>query len=223
MAAWRRGLLALLLHAAVLGSHSRGSPKQPRSSKRWLSFYNDCAWGLRSNETTVAESAEPGAPPQPPPPPAAGRAHHGFVGLPLIEGLCVQPSACSTPHACDRGMCWLDKLNTARRHNSSTMLILQTSGPVFCGRMGCKGCLYICPDDCAGYGGAHPELNYSDPDSFRGPGAGTCGLEWVRRTVRWAKPLVAAGQISGFMLGDELSGGMDADNCERARTLSLPT
>ena len=211
--AWRRaaGLLALTLHAAT---GSPPVPKEPRSSMRWLSFYNGCAWGLH-NTTTVAE---------PPPASAAGAGastgasaggrSHGFVGLPLIEGTCVRPSACSTPHACDRGMCWLDQLETTQRHNSSSMLLLETSGPVFCGRTGCAGCLYVCPDDCTGAGGPHPELNYSDASGFRGPGAGTCGLEWIRRTTRWAKPLVAAGHLSGFMLGDELSGGMNVGNCE---------
>ena len=208
-------LLALLLHV-VIGSPP--VPQHPRSLLRWLSFYNDCAWGLHSNATSVTATDGPPAAPLSTPGRVGAPSHRSdFVGLPLIEGTCVRPSACSNPHACDRGMCWLDQLETARRHNSSSMLLLQTSGPVFCGRTGCVGCLYVCPDDCTGYGGAHPELNFSDKSSFRGPGAGSCGLEWVRRTVRWARPLVATGQLSGFMLGDELSGGMDRGNCERDR------
>ena len=55
----------------------------------------------------------------------------------------------------------------------------------------------------------------SDPATSRGLGAGACGLEWVRRTLRWAKPLAATGKLSGIMLGDELSGGMNLGNCER--------
>lgn len=211
--------LLFSLHVVPSSSSEQLPFGVPRSSLRWLSFYNDCAWGLHaSRDETAAKVAS--APPLPSTSPTvrvsrASSRPGGFVGLPLIEGNCVRPSACSSsPHACDRGMCWLDKLETTRQHNSSAMLILQTSGPVFCGRSGCAGCLYICPDDCSGYGGAHPELNYSDKRSFRGPGAGSCGLEWVRRTVRWAKPLVEAGHLSGFMLGDELSGGMNVGNCE---------
>jgi hypothetical protein len=182
-------------------------PAKPRSSLRWLSFYNDCDWGqpnstlvvdderLMTMPAQVHDRATPSSP---------------FSSLPLVEGICVPRSASN------RGMCWLDKLQTLRKYNSSAMLILQTSGPVFCGKTGCVGCKYICPDDCDDPSLSPPRppayINWSSPTSARGAGAGTCGLEWVRRTLRWARPLVAGGLLPGFMLGDELSGGMDRGN-----------
>jgi hypothetical protein len=52
-------LLSLLLHV-VIGSPV---PQRPRSLLRWLSFYNDCAWGLHSNATSVTATDGPPAAP----------------------------------------------------------------------------------------------------------------------------------------------------------------
>jgi hypothetical protein len=145
-----RTMLALLV--LVLGSSLSpgiGPPSTKlRSSVRWLSFYNDCAWGNNRNDphdaTAGPKQLTPHAEPAPIPlaaPPAQPAT--GFVGLPLLEGHC----ATVTP-TYDRGQCWLDKLEVTKAANTSAMLLLETSGPVFCGKMGCKGCKYVCPDDC---------------------------------------------------------------------------
>ena len=89
------------------------------------------------------------------------------------------------------------------------MLQLQVSGPVYCGvSRGAIGDVYLCPDDCNDTT-LDPRVDWIH--GVRGPGAGTCGLEWVRRTLRWSREH-AAGRLPGVMLGDELSGGMSRGN-----------
>ena len=138
----------------------RPPPSKPRSSLRWLSFYNDCDWGTPN--TTAAATPFAASPSADASDVRAPGGVDGFVGLPLVEGSCLPKG----PY--DRGMCWLDQLTTANRHNSSAMLILQTSGPVYCGRAGCEGCKYLCPDSCDDPalrphpGGDHPSHNWSD-------------------------------------------------------------
>ena len=176
-----------------------------RSTLKWLSFYNDCAWG--GNFTAIDPS------PKTSDLPVSG-AIAGYAHVPTIQG----PCATKGPTA-STGSCWIDQLAAAGRHNASAMLLLQTAGPVFCGDTGCSGCLYICPNDCD-----DPSLRYPRPsvidwrNGTHGPGAGTCGLAWVRRTLAWARTAswpraaAAAPRVAGVMLGDELSGGMNLGN-----------
>jgi hypothetical protein len=197
-------------------------PTKPRSSLKWLSFYNDCPWGgenatileplpgaepsldvaaavdgrsRRSESTTSASSGGPL-------PPTA------WTPLPLLQGLCVLPGA-ALPGRSNWHGCWLDRLALANAQNSSAILSLQTSGPTYCGHLGKHGGYFICPDDCnyAGWNSTRG-LVAMMKHGLRGPGAGFCGMAWLKKTLAWLQPHVAAGRLSGFMLGDELSGGM---------------
>ena len=224
----------LLVLTALAGLSRAEPPTVPRSlSLRWLSMYTSpyhCQWGCAnataatrnyhgcqpatnngvdgrpSSSSAARGAAAPAAP-----------ADSGWTHLPRIQGDCLSDgvewpaTAGVTPNGC-----WLDQLATARRHNASgTMLMLQTSdypGPLFCGHSQLTGdATHLCPDDCDDPG-LPPPLRAVFLPGLRSPGVGSCGLAWLRKTLAFVRPLVAAGHIGGFMLGDELSDAMAPGN-----------
>lgn len=222
---WSALLAAGLTRLGVRGDDTRVSP---RSSLRWLSMYTSpyhCQWGCwnATRATNNYHGCQPadgpagkqkvtGAPPR-------NTSDYGWTHLPTILGDCLKPGLSwptgpGIPGVTPNG-CWLDQLATARRYNSSTMLMLQTSdypGPLFCGHSNQTGDpTHVCPDDCNDPG-LPPPLRGIFLYGLRSPGVGACGLAWLRKTLTFVRPLVAAGHISGFMLGDELADAMSPGN-----------
>ena len=214
--------LAAAAPLLLLLTHCTTAADPPRSSLRWLSMYTSsyhCQWGCRN--TTAPTRNYHGCQPDEQQPAAAEAvaAADGWTHLPTIRGDCLKdgvewPSGSGIPYVTPNG-CWLDQLATARRRNSSTMLMVQTSdypGPLFCGHSTLTGDpTHICPDDCDDPG-LPPPLRAVFLPGLRSPGVGSCGLAWLRKTMAFVKPLVAAGHIAGFMLGDELADAMSSSN-----------
>ena len=188
----------------------------PRSSLRWLSMYTSayhCQWGCRNTTapTKNYNGCQPVADKD-----ATVSSNDGWTNLPTIQGDCLKDgvewprSSGVTPNGC-----WLDQLATSERYNSSTMLMLQTSdypGPLFCGHSTRTGDpTRLCPDDCDDPA-LSPALRAGFLSGLRSPGVGSCGLAWLRKTMAFVRPLVAAGAIGGFMLGDELMDAMNSSN-----------
>ena len=187
-----------------------------------------CQWGCRNNTTAPTRNyhgCQPGGATDDEPladeaaAVAMPATTDGWTHLPTIQGECLKdgigwPSGGGILSVTPNG-CWLDQLATARRYNSSTMLMVQTSdypGPLFCGHSTLTGdATHICPDDCNDPG-LPPPLRAVFLYGLRSPGVGSCGLAWLRKTMAFVKPLVAARHISGFMLGDELADAMNSSN-----------
>jgi hypothetical protein len=136
---------------------------------------------------------------------ASGSANaDGWTSLPTIVGDCLLPGVewpvetGITPNGC-----WVDQLTTARTYNSSTLLMLQTSdypGPLFCGHSTKTGDpTHICPDDCDDPD-LPPQLRAVFLSGLRSPGVGSCGLAWLRKTMTFLKPLVAAGAVLSVLV-----------------------
>ena len=151
---------------AVTARATDATPTKPRSSLKFLSFYNDCPWGETGTTTGRDDDESPGE---------RAPSSTEWTSLPLIAGNCVKPGA--APAGLRNNGCWLDRLATTQAHNSSAMLNIESSGPVFCGRLGCEHCKYICPDDCSSNATGWPTaIRQMYATGTRGPGAGHCGL-----------------------------------------------
>ena len=184
----------LLIAAAAATSLSA-----PRMDIRFTSFMNACPWG--DNATKF----------QHPPLENNAAAASPFTNLPLINGVCAHQGRVGWSG------CWVDQLSALNARGSQAMLLLETSGPIFCnlpGHRALLGDIYICPDDCNDPGMPDPgSIDYKH--GTRGPGAGTCGLEWIRRSLKWTREqltLSGTPQVVSVMIGDELGGLLELSN-----------
>eukprot|EP01052_Picozoa_sp_SAG31_P041766 SAG31_NODE_6424_length_2025_cov_2.901869_2_plen_302_part_00 len=209
-------LLLLLLTVPSASSASEPGTLRhipgPRFPSKWLSMYSNCVWGSHprpSRGVSRVGSASNGPSQQPPRSSGVARSNTVVAHLPTLFGPCTTTGP--------RWGCWLDQLAVATAHNVSSMLQvtqlfhaphpardvlissmlqIQVSGPVYCGvSHGAIGDVYLCPDDCNDTT-LDPHVDWIH--GVRGPGAGTCGLEWVRRTLRWSREHVV-GRLPGVM------------------------
>ena len=131
-----------------------------------------------------------------PTPTAAG--HGTWRNLPLVFGACAATATTSPP------LCYVQQLETAARHNLSTMIILEEAGPfvsteptTFENGTANPHARYhtTCADDCSWPPSVRP---WRLRNASTAPVRGVCGLKWLSKTLDFLRPYVEKGTLQGF-------------------------